>query len=62
MHDVQTLVKNFKISKVNDILWLFSQNGCKFNFFRSVPNFLILLWLTPDNFTLQEETSPTGRG
>ena len=32
------------------------------NPFRSVPDFLILLWLTPDNFTQQGETSGTGKG
>ena len=33
----------------------------RFNAFRSLPNFLILLRLTPDNFTRQGETSWTGK-
>ena len=33
-----------------------------FNPFRFVPDFLILFWLTPDNFTRQGETSWIGKG
>ena len=36
-------------------------NYC-FNSLRSVPDFLILLWLTPDDFTHQGETSREGKG
>ena len=34
----------------------------RLNPFRHVPDFLILLWLTPDDFTRQEKTSWTGKG
>ena len=33
-----------------------------FNPSRSIPDFLLLLWLTPDNFSRQGETSKTGKG
>ena len=32
------------------------------NRFRSVPDFFILLWLTPDDFSHEREMSRTGKG
>ena len=33
----------------------------KLNLFQSIPNYLILLWIMPDNFTHQGEMSCTGK-
>ena len=47
-----------KLATENVLVWA----RLNFNLFLSIPDLLLLLWLTSDDFTCQGETSRTGKG
>ena len=61
--DQENMMKNCYFDRESYLLQAYYHKiMIKMNPFRSVPDFLITLWLTPDDFARQGEMCRTGKG